>query len=85
VFLVSLAGATNVLGKESLQGIAGLETVAKIPVLTLRHGEGGQAIDNIEALALGPMVDGKPTLIFASDNNFNRRGQITQFLAFSLE
>ncbi len=35
--------------------------------------------DNLEAMAFGPVIDGKRTLILASDNNFNRL-QKNQFL-----
>ncbi|NEQ96453.1 MAG: phytase, partial [Cyanothece sp. SIO2G6] len=45
----------------------------------------GIAPDNLEALALGPVLpDGRQSLIIASDNNFNDT-QFTQFLAFAVD
>ena len=42
-------------------------------------------VDNLEALAFGPMLDdGRQTLIIASDNNFNDT-QVTQFIALALD
>lgn len=42
--------------------------------------------DNLEALSFGPTLpDGSPSLIFASDNNFNPNGQVTQFIALGLD
>jgi len=41
--------------------------------------------DNIEALALGPVLeDGRQSLILASDNNFNE-SQTTQFITFAID
>jgi len=41
--------------------------------------------DNIEALALGPILEeGRQTLILASDNNFSE-SQTTQFIAFAID
>jgi hypothetical protein len=41
-------------------------------------------LDNTEAMTFGPrLANGNRTLIFASDDNFNR-GQINQFLAFEV-
>ena len=41
-------------------------------------------IDNIESVTFGPEIDGKRTLVIASDNNFNANGQFTQFVVLSL-
>ena len=50
------------------------------------HSRSGQAIDNIEALALCPSPDGGHILVLASDNNFGKYGQErTQFIAFHLK
>jgi len=46
----------------------------------------GIAPDNLEALALGPVLpDGRQSLIVVSDNNFNPDGQFTQVLAFAVD
>ena len=42
------------------------------------------ALDNIEGLTFGPVVNGKRTLILVSDNNFNP-AQFTQFVALTIE
>ena len=45
----------------------------------------GIYIDNIEGVTWGPrMADGRRTLLFVSDNNFDTAQQ-TQFLLFSVE
>ena len=42
-------------------------------------------VDNLEALALGPVLPSqKQLMILASDNNFNEEKQKTQFLFFEL-
>lgn len=46
----------------------------------------GISPDNLEALALGPVLpDGRQSLIIVSDNNFNAVDQFTQVLAFALD
>lgn len=46
----------------------------------------GLKIDNIEAIAWGHrLANGRPTVVLASDNNFNDRQQITQFIVFELD
>ncbi len=40
-------------------------------------------IDNLEALTFGPLINGKKSLIVASDNNFSKH-QVTQFLLFEI-
>ncbi|WP_284178234.1 esterase-like activity of phytase family protein [Rhabdaerophilum sp. SD176] len=85
LFRVRPEGGTNVLGRASLKEGEPVIPLAKELLMTLREGDFGLDLDNIEALALGPMLDGRQTLVFASDNNFNRNGQVTQFVVFALE
>jgi hypothetical protein len=41
--------------------------------------------DNVEGMALGPVLpDGRQILILVSDNNFSQ-SQVTQFIALALE
>ena len=55
-----------------------------LDLATLRHDDGSVlALDNIEGISWGPPVDGLPTLILVSDNNFNRE-QFTQFIALQV-
>jgi hypothetical protein len=52
---------------------------------SLRNDDGSVlALDNVEGITLGPLVDGKRTLILASDNNFNP-AQFTQFIALQID
>lgn len=78
--------ATNVAGLSSLSGLA-ITPVAKTLLLdlaTLKNDDGSPlALDNIEGLTLGPVVDGKQTLILVSDNNFSA-SQSTQFVALQI-
>ncbi|HEY4199988.1 MAG TPA: esterase-like activity of phytase family protein [Devosiaceae bacterium] len=84
LFVASLDGATDVNGADTIKGMD-IKTVAKQKLLTIDEGTFGLDIDNVEDLTWGPMVDGKRTLIIASDNNFNPDGEFTQFVAFSLD
>lgn len=85
LFRVRPEGGTDVLGRASLKEGGPVIPLAKELLLTLREGDFGLNLDNIEGLALGPVLDGRQTLVFASDNNFNRNGQVTQFVVFTLE
>ncbi|MEM1044702.1 MAG: esterase-like activity of phytase family protein [Pseudomonadota bacterium] len=84
LFHVDMAGATDVSGLESLRDQP-VTPVSKTPILTLRAGDPTDRIDNVEAMTFGPVVDGKRTLLLLSDNNFNRRGQFTQFLLYTID
>jgi hypothetical protein len=85
LYTASLAGATDVMGKAQIKGTT-FTPVTKQKVLKIGEGDfGGLDIDNVECLTWGPMVDGNPTIVLASDNNFNPKGQFTQFVVFELE
>ncbi len=82
LFEVSTAGADDVAGVESIEGLE-VTPVSKREVLDL--GGLGVLLDNVEAMALGPVLpDGRRSLIVVSDNNFSPF-QRTQFLAFAIE
>lgn len=84
VFEASLDGATDVLGRASLR--EGVHTpVVKKHLFTLEEGTFGLDLDNIEGLSFGPEVDGRRTLVLVSDNNFNPRGQVTQFILLAFD
>jgi len=86
LFEIETEGASNILGQDNLSA-ADIEnaSVTKRELLDVET-DLGIAPDNLEALALGPVLDdGRQSLIIASDNNFNPNGQFTQFLAFALE
>ena len=80
-YIASLKGAEDVSKRAS---IAGARPLDKALWFTLDEGDfGGLDIDNIEAASWGPVIDGEPSLVIASDNNFNQH-QITQFMLFTV-
>lgn len=81
VFLCDLKKATNVKNYPSLQNQK-LELASK--KLILNMDDLGIFIDNIEGLTFGPkLVNGNPSIIFVSDNNFSDK-QKTQVLVFEV-
>lgn len=82
LYRASFDVASNVKDMPSLANQA-VAPLGKKPVLQLNEGDFGLGIDNIEAITFGPKVDGKRTLVLASDNNFNH-GQVSQFIALKL-
>lgn len=83
IFEADLEGATNVLGREKLDA-AGVVPVRKTHVIKLDSLRHAYDVDNLEGMARGPELDGRPTILLVSDNNFNRRGQRTQFILLQL-
>lgn len=82
LFEVSLEGATNIKDIDSLkQGMSEISPVQKTLLLDLNNL--GFALDNIEGMTFGPILDGRPSLVLVGDNNFNFF-QVTQFLVFKL-
>ena len=67
LYVVEVAGAENVAGTASLQG-SPPRTLAKRLVVNFDRVPGGAV--NLEAMAWGPDVDGKRTLVLMSDDNF---------------
>ncbi|MEJ5022565.1 esterase-like activity of phytase family protein [Ochrobactrum vermis] len=82
IYRAAFDGASNVKDVPALASQS-VTPLAKKLLLQLNEGDFGLDIDNIEAITFGPMVDGKRTLILASDNNFNH-GQVSQFIALKL-
>jgi Uncharacterized protein conserved in bacteria len=80
-YIASLEGATDIAGMESIEGA---QPAAKTHWFTIAEGDFGLDIDNIESVSFGPEVGGRPTLVIASDNNFNPVGQFTQFVVFAV-
>ncbi len=82
LYLVSLAGAEDISGRGRLAG-ATERVAAAGKTLLLDFAELGLTLDNVEGMSWGPMLaDGRRTLLFVSDNNFNA-DEITQFFAFA--
>lgn len=83
LFLVELAGATDLSGVEAVAELDDVRPVAKRLVLDL--AELGIGLDNLEGMTWGPrLVDGRRTLVLISDNNFKPIVQFTQVLAFAV-
>jgi len=82
LFVVSLDGASDIGGQDSINGVK-LTPVTKLELATIGEGDFGLDIDNVEAITFGPEIDGMPTLVIASDNNFSA-AQFTQFVALAL-
>ncbi|MDY6806735.1 MAG: esterase-like activity of phytase family protein [Cyanobacteriota bacterium] len=82
LFEVSLEGATDIKDIDSLkEEMPEISPVQKTLLLDLNNL--GFALDNIEGMTLGPILDGRPSLVLVGDNNFNFF-QVTQFLVFRL-
>jgi hypothetical protein len=81
---VSLPGATNVDGVDSLAGKLGsIRPVEKTLLFDLDTL--GIPLDNVEGMTLGPTLpDGRRSLVLVSDNNF-AASQFTQFLLFAVD
>lgn len=84
LFRVSLSGADDVSALPSLANRLGTITTASKELL-LDFAALGHTLDNVEGMSWGPrLADGRRTLLFVSDNNFNA-DEITQFFAFAVE
>lgn len=82
VFVADMTSAANINDVASLKNKQ-VKTVSK--KLLLNMDDLGIYIDNIEGVTFGPTLpNGKKSLIFIADNNFNPLEQ-TQFLLFEIE
>jgi hypothetical protein len=84
LFQFSFAGARDVQGMQSLQGLpAEAQSVRKQLLFDLTNL--GVKLDNVEGMALGPQLpDGSQSLWIVSDDNFDK-DQVTQFLLFRIK
>lgn len=83
VFLSNLSTAENISNVASLKKYPDVKIASK--KLLLNMDSLGIYIDNIEGMTFGSTLsDGKRSLIFVSDNNFNPLEK-TQFLLFEIE
>jgi hypothetical protein len=90
LYRVTLTGATDVSGMESLAGQSQIVPVTKTLLLDLADAPGldpalvATGLDNFEGMAPGPRLpDGRQTLILVSDDNFNK-AQRTWFLMLAV-
>lgn len=87
LYLIDTRGATDVSGWPSIKGrdVTPVKRTMLLDLSSLKNDDGSVlALDNIEGLTFGPVVDGKRTLILVSDNNFNP-AQFTQFVALTID
>ena len=90
IYRVTLAGATNIAGVESLKGRADVVPVSKTLVLDLSDVDGlspdlAPTLDNFEGMTFGPrLADGRASLMLVSDDNFSA-AQRTWFLMFAIQ
>jgi len=86
LYLVDLDGATNIEDVDSISAGEGGQRprpVTKIPIADL--ADLGIVPDNIEGMALGPVLDdGRRLLVMVADNNFQPSVQKNQVVLFSL-
>lgn len=83
MFLVSLNGATDVSGFDSLSNAGAYAAVSKTLLLDLSTLN--IPLDNIEGISFGPLLpNGQRSIVLVSDNNFSAT-QFTQFIAFGAD
>lgn len=83
VFIADVSSAENINNLSSLKNKQELKAATK--KLLLNMDDLGIYIDNIEGVTFGPILsDGKRSLLFIADNNFNPLEK-TQFLLFEIE
>ena len=83
LFYIDARGATDISGLESIVGhtVKAVDKILIVDLSDLKNDDGSSlALDNIEGITLGPLFEGKSTVILVSDNNFSRH-QFTQFIA----
>ncbi|MPZ46065.1 MAG: PEP-CTERM sorting domain-containing protein [Betaproteobacteria bacterium] len=85
LYYADARGATDIAGLDSLAG-GSYTPMTKSLLLdlgALRNDDGSPLLlDNIEGITFGPELDGSPSIILVSDNNFSP-AQFTQFIALS--
>lgn len=87
LYRIDTRGATDVSGWPSIKGrdVVPVKRTMLLDLSSLTNDDGSVlALDNIEGITFGPLVDGKRTLILVSDNNFNP-AQFTQFIALQID
>lgn len=87
LYRIDTRGATDVSGWPTIKGrdVVPVKRTMLLDLSSLTNDDGSVlALDNIEGITFGPVVDGKRTLILVSDNNFNP-AQFTQFIALSID
>ncbi|MGH8685803.1 MAG: esterase-like activity of phytase family protein, partial [Nitrosospira sp.] len=87
LYYADARNATDVSGMESIAGgsIQPARKTLLLDLSDLKNTDGSMlAVGNIEGITLGPIFNGKRTLVLVADNNFTRK-QFTQFLALEID
>jgi hypothetical protein len=83
IYEIDTTGATDVKAREWLSD-GDYVPMSKRLVLDVSMAVGIDAIDNVEGIAWGPVLEnGSRSLVLVSDNNFND-SQVTQFIAIEV-
>ncbi|PTR16282.1 hypothetical protein C8R31_102296 [Nitrosospira sp. Nsp2] len=86
LYYADARNATDISGMPTIAGFS-VMPVRKTLLLDLSElkNDDGSALaqGNIEGITLGPIFNGKRTVILVADNNFSR-SQLTQFIAFEI-
>ncbi|EGQ9123341.1 hypothetical protein F6141_24245, partial [Vibrio parahaemolyticus] len=84
VFKADLSKATNILGTQNISAKDAPNPITPASKeLVFNFGDFVESQQNYEGLAFGPKVNGKDTLLFAADNNFQPH-QKTQLVLMSV-
>jgi hypothetical protein len=84
IYRLALPDATDVSGVADIHEVTGLRPARKSLLLQLPSTIGGQPLDNVEGMTLGPTLpDGRRSVLLVSDNNFTA-GQASQVLLLAL-
>lgn len=86
LYYADARSATNIAGMESIAGksIQPARKTLLLDLSDLKNTDGSTlAVGNIEGITLGPLFNGKRTLVLVADNNFTRN-QFTQFIALEI-
>jgi predicted extracellular nuclease len=85
IYLVNLQGAADIKDIDSLSDMDDPKPAPLAKVLVADIGELGVEPDNIEGMALGPVLDdGRRLLVLISDNNFQPSVQTNQVLLLAV-
>ncbi|MFN7988525.1 MAG: esterase-like activity of phytase family protein [Thermoanaerobaculia bacterium] len=83
LFEVSLEGASDVSGLDSIKGA---DFVPAKKSLLVDLVDVGVPLENFEGMTFGPpLPDGRSTLVLVSDDNFNPAQEATTFLVFAVD
>ena len=86
LYYADARNATDIAGMQTIAGIrvVPVKKTLLLDLSELKNADGSVlAQGNIEGITLGPVFNGRSTLILVADNNFSR-GQLTQFIALEI-